>query len=222
MAARRGVGVLALAAVVAAAGCGDDGLGPSGTLTSEQLQVAVLSIFNGSVVRAQRVLPPRLPEAAAGLAGTDASVPPDGPMAALVQVSADTTDLAVPCSVSGSLRFLAEYDGNIDDENGNFDLRYRVEQGHDDCVEGASGGVTVGIDARPGVVATFEAFSLDEGRQGVAGNVNGTLEVTTEDGPVVCTLEMNVTGEGEEGQIIYQLLGRFCGDAFQARFESGV
>jgi hypothetical protein len=226
---RGGVVAAVTVAAIGVAGCGSDGTGPEGTLTAEELQLAVSAIFNRSVVRAQRILPPRLPAAAfagamagAGLADGGVAPDPGGPMAALVPVSADSLDLAVPCAVSGSIEILARYDGSVDDENGNYDVTYVVEQDHQSCVEGAGDGLTIELDGSPGVIARFDAFTLDDGVEGVSGEIRGTLEVTTDDGPVVCTLELNFTGEGPEGLIDYSFLGRLCGNNFEATFRSGL
>lgn len=197
------VRILALAGMLAAAACGDDGVSP-GNLTEEEAQELATAIFSQSLFDAL-TLDYQQPAQTQG-----------GPQ--LASYSA-TVESMGDCPLGGTVAIEAVVDVETDDQTGAGTIDFSVDLVHAACVVQGDMGTQFSITGNPDLAFDFLMSTDAEENAEFSGSVSGALDWSTEGKDGTCSIGYEFSGSSSQNGFSFQTSGNVCGTTFSESFS---
>lgn len=202
------VRMLALAAMVAMVGCGeDDGL-TAGTLTEAQAAELASAVFSQSLVDAMSVNYQQPAQS------------PDGPQLATYTATVETTG---SCPLGGEVALGGNVGVETNDATGATDVDFTLTLVHAACVVQGEQGTRFTLTGNPSLVVDFLMSSDGQQNTSFDGSISGAVDYSLQDGePGTCQIAYEFSGEGSANGFSFQTNGTVCGaDVSQSLTVSG-
>lgn len=190
------VRVIALAAMLTLAGCGDDGVTPN-TLSQEQATELASAVFSQSLAEALS-LDLEWPAQTA-----------DGPQLATYS---ETVEVSGPCPLGGQVALTGAIDGETDDATGAGTFDFTLSIAHAACMVQGEQGTQFTLTGNPSIV--LDLSMTTDGQEGftLSGSMNGLVDYAIEGGDNgSCQFAYGFSGESSASGFAFQTTGTVCG-----------
>lgn len=196
---RSNVRYLAIAAMIALAGCGEDGVSP-GDLTEAEAQELAAAIFAQSFASALQL---------------DYQPPAQAPGGPALITYSESVEATGPCPLGGQVTLAGTVDGDVNDETGAGTFEFSVDLVHAACGVQGDEGTQFTLTGNPGL--GFDFFLESDGEQNLSytGDILGAIDWSTSDKEgSVCEIDYDFSGDFSAGSISVSAEGRVCGVDF--------
>lgn len=190
------VRAIALAAMLALVGCGDDGVSP-GALSQEEAAELASAVFSQS-----------LAEALAVDVGSPAQTA-GGPQLATYS---ETVEVSGPCPLGGQVALTGAVDGETDDATGAGTIDFTLTIAHAACVVQGEQGTQFTLTGNPSIV--LDLSMTTDGQEGftLSGSMNGLVDYAIDGGDSgSCQFAYGFSGESTASGFAFQTTGSVCG-----------
>lgn len=196
---RLNVRYVALAAMVALAGCGDDDGVTPGNLTEAEAQELAGAIFQQSFANALQL---------------DYQPPAQAPGGPALVTYSESVEATGPCPLGGEVTLQGVVDGDIDDETGAGTIEFSVDLVHALCGVQGDQGTQFTLTGNPGLGFDFTMETDGEENFGFSGEILGNVDWSTDEEDGSCGIDYDFSGESAQGGFAFNTEGTVCGVEF--------
>ena len=193
---RSNLRILALAATVVFAGCGDDDSVSPTNLTEAEATELASAIFSQSFFQALSLQ--------AGVPAQSA----DGPAAVTFN---ETVDISADCPLGGMVSLMGTTSGDVDDQTGAGEISITVELEHSGCVVQGDEGTQFTLTGNPNLAFSFNITTDGGDNSAFSGGILGGVEFATSEKDGNCSIDYDFSGEASANGFSFATTGSVCG-----------